>query len=866
MAITAEIDKMVQQAAIKYNVPVNLIRAVIAKESGQKQGGDPVANYWSANPNATSPKGAMGLMQLIPPTAKSLGVENAYDPAQNIEGGVKYLKQQLDAFGGDATKALAAYNAGPGAVQKYNGVPPYRETRNYVAKISDSYLPALNTAFAGSAKDPDTSEILSQPNALSQYSTKMSSTVGEAQAAGVGSDEAARIQDQYSAAGSALDESAQQQRQYAKSIADMAASAPDLAASATESLAATNAALANFSAGARAAVDRTFAELEQKDIARRAILQNMLTDKNLDPTVQGSIADMSTDNMAMINRRMNATILAEQATNEMSIVDNPAGFFEKMLFGNLYTAGRKELRSQFDDLKATTDGTLETVNSQAKQAQAAKIGDPELDKLQMEAALKLAEIDKDVAIQQAQAPLKIAEAQIQAMQLQAQMMGYGVDAMKSAANTQVQANEANIKAIEAPGERAMREAQIISASNAAASSKMDLYQQRRFYEANNALLEIELNGKTAEAKKQAAEARAALNAAQVLDAAGKLDEAALERALTESLKAASDFAGAAASVSSGSSVKQVEAQNAQFQQTIEAKPNPKYEALKEEYDIKRMEAGIEEIRANEGTQRAVDAGKAALGLPPTVDLAKYPPEVQNAVILAGQGIKAGVNSVAAAQALSTGGIASKSPELALTAQAVLKMGVPDADGKIVPFSTLKPEEVDALSQTSINAAVNMQEENKTKSTPIFSTDYVYGMLPPAILENSPHLTAQQQVSLSKFKEVVAANTAAATSIESMIRGLAAADIPADKIPRIVADIATASMNHNNATRKYNLLGLQEQSGVHINNDPLGYNWGKKTELDMTDEADVQMLIMDMRARGNLGKPVLHMFMPVIPNL
>jgi hypothetical protein len=87
------------------------------------------------NAGARSGAGAQGLTQLMPGTATSVGVTDATDPAQAIDGGAKYLKQQLDRFGGDASKALAAYNAGPGAVAKYGGVPPYAETQNYVTKV-----------------------------------------------------------------------------------------------------------------------------------------------------------------------------------------------------------------------------------------------------------------------------------------------------------------------------------------------------------------------------------------------------------------------------------------------------------------------------------------------------------------------------------------------------------------------------------------------------------------------------------------------------------------------------------------------------------------------------------------------------------
>ena len=119
---TAErFEDLVREHAQRQSLRPELVRAVIQVESG-------------FDPGATSPKGAMGLMQLMPQTARSLGVFNAYDPEDNIRGGTVYLRQLLDKYGSEQL-ALAAYNAGPGAVDKYDGVPPYRETREYVRKV-----------------------------------------------------------------------------------------------------------------------------------------------------------------------------------------------------------------------------------------------------------------------------------------------------------------------------------------------------------------------------------------------------------------------------------------------------------------------------------------------------------------------------------------------------------------------------------------------------------------------------------------------------------------------------------------------------------------------------------------------------------
>jgi soluble lytic murein transglycosylase-like protein len=109
-------------AATRHGVDVGLLTALVEQES-------------SFNPQAISPVGAQGLTQLMPATARSLGVTNPMDPVQNLNGGAKYLAQMMREFNGDTRLALAAYNAGPGAVRRHGGIPPYRETQNYVSRI-----------------------------------------------------------------------------------------------------------------------------------------------------------------------------------------------------------------------------------------------------------------------------------------------------------------------------------------------------------------------------------------------------------------------------------------------------------------------------------------------------------------------------------------------------------------------------------------------------------------------------------------------------------------------------------------------------------------------------------------------------------
>ena len=137
-----EIDAAIDEAASRHNVDANLVRALVKVES----------NF---NPNAVSRKGAMGLMQLMPQTARQLNLTNPFDPQQNVDAGVRHLKQLLDNYNGDVRLSLAAYNAGSGAVSRSRGIPRYSETQNYVRRITHLYDGNLGSNyFFGVSRDP----------------------------------------------------------------------------------------------------------------------------------------------------------------------------------------------------------------------------------------------------------------------------------------------------------------------------------------------------------------------------------------------------------------------------------------------------------------------------------------------------------------------------------------------------------------------------------------------------------------------------------------------------------------------------------------------------------------------------------------
>jgi soluble lytic murein transglycosylase-like protein len=164
----ADLNEVVNEASFRYKLDPDLVNSVIKAESG-------------FNTRAVSPKGALGLMQLMPGTASQLGVPNVFDPQANVEGGTKYLRELMERYDFDIVKALAAYNAGPQRVEQFGGVPPYHETRAYVARVVKDFN--KKKVARGTATPPKTASAKSAKAPASRTKPHSSTSIAQASAA-----------------------------------------------------------------------------------------------------------------------------------------------------------------------------------------------------------------------------------------------------------------------------------------------------------------------------------------------------------------------------------------------------------------------------------------------------------------------------------------------------------------------------------------------------------------------------------------------------------------------------------------------------------------------------------------------------------
>lgn len=488
-------DDLVVRLSSLYKVDPNLVREVIAQESG---GG----NYLKASPKAVSPKGAGGLMQLMPGTAQDMGVTNAYDWQQNVEGGIKYLawlsntykKDLTDANGViDNSKLLAAYNGGIGNVIKYGGVPPFKETKDYVSKI--------NTRLAQGQAAKSIQSALGTSTNLNPAPANASPNVTDVTG----------LQQQYDEAYGLYAQSADTSTTAASRIGDLTKNMPDIVGATKQTLNDQANALSTLSSQSKNAIDTTFNQLAAQDAAKRQILQSLLTNNNFDPTVQGSVAAVATNNLTDITGRMNATIAAEQQMQDATISSNPGLFLQRLLMGNQYSQGREALLAQHTALKQVADGTLSTINTQASAAANAQIPDPQLLKDKLNADLTVAKMNADASLKTAEIPVKLVEAQTQQIQNIAQILGYQSSAAKDAASATSMAVQTKADAIKLP-----YELDNMVAANKSANANAVVAE-------NNANMVTKFSNQTAELKQLEIQANTAQQKAAIIEAQQKLD-------------------------------------------------------------------------------------------------------------------------------------------------------------------------------------------------------------------------------------------------------------------------------------------------------------------------------------------------------
>ena len=382
----ATYKELVLKHANTYGVDPALALAMLSQESG-------------GSTTAVSSKGASGLMQLMPGTAKSLGVTDIFNVDQNVEAGIKYIAQQLKDFGGDIPTALSAYNGGPGATRKNGSKPlPYGETRKYINKIIQQRMPEARKALAGQPYKQGSEGIIDI-----DAQVQGSSATGSAGAAGTAN------------VPSAIDAAA---RAYANVNAALGAGlpTPDYQAASDASMAALS---SNLDA-VRLALSGGQQKLQANaDLSNRQV-QELLTRNRADPADPNSARSQNATAIGQLQEGLLNTIRAKRQQADASLFSDPGAFITNMLMGNPYAQGQADIEGEIKALRNAGIAVTGEVNDQAQLWAGATQTPADVIKTGMEAQLRLAEIEKDVGIAKADAPLKVASAQTQGLLQQAQ--------------------------------------------------------------------------------------------------------------------------------------------------------------------------------------------------------------------------------------------------------------------------------------------------------------------------------------------------------------------------------------------------------------------------------------------------------------
>lgn len=798
----------IEKYAAQFGVDPNLAKAMILQESAN-------------DPKAISDKGASGLTQLMPGTAAEMGVTDINNPEQQIAGGLKYLGLQLKAFGGDTNLALAAYNAGPGAVRRYNGVPPYKETQDYVARITKNYNDISKQASANNFGGDSSAASTSGNDGQSQM-----------------------LQDLGNSTASAYSNAAQATQDGISQLDALMKGMPNLADAAQTTGNASIDAIQGLSQESKNLVQDTYAKLAAGDAARREILTGLLGRDNYNPSQDTSVAAKTSANLSQIERRLNATIQAEQQMQDATISTNPSMYIQRLLMGNVYSEGRQALAQQSADLTNAGNNTRNTINSNAKLVADATIQDPQLLQSQLDANLKVAEIGAKAIETQGKVASDVAQAQTAQINALAQMMGIKVDLMGKQAGQVEQSNRAAQDAVTAPLDLRAKKASVVAAESNAVIAGLDATQSVKFNEAKTQLADLTTKVQTTQQKAALMDAQVKLANVEKLASQGTLSDIAYYEAMAAASKARQDFGASFISEVSGTAANRaaVEGMDAAEAKRLAPLRNA---ATHEEWTIK-----ANEYAKVIGAEQAVKDGAAKLGVASPSNTEKLTPDQRNALAAASAGGKLGGNPVVAARVALELGVtnSAKYPGLQSTIAALgqLRFKNPE-DDKMTPALALKPEHQALISDKEVASQIEAQFQNVNTNSSVFNgNSNPYGLVPPVAdllaevkdsglkqaLEKSPP-KPEDMVSLDSFAGYIANNSGNSPVTAG----------------RMLADYVHASIQFNNKYKGFELLGLPQQTKLSV--DPPGILGAVGYDFDISQPASAARY---MASRVNLFAP------------
>lgn len=761
----------IHKYAQQYGVDPKLAEAMILQES-------------SGNPAAVSNKGAAGLTQLMPGTAAEMGVTDINSPEQQIAGGIKYLGIQLKTFG-DVPTALAAYNAGPGAVRKYGGVPPYAETLDYVSKIMSNYNKAQQR--------PQTS-----------VDTATSTTGNDAQSQ--------TLQDANNATATAYTNAANASQAGINQIDALMRNLPDPGAAARTAGAASVQSINDLTAASQSAVDSTFQQLAAGDAARRQIVATMLGRNDFNPLDANSVASDTATNLTTLQSQMNATVAAAQEVDRATLATAPADYIQRLLLGNPYEDGLRTLQTQFDTLSAADTKTKAALNSNIELAASQKIPDQQLLKDKLNVDLKLAELRAKGVETQGNVDVAVAKAESDKISSLAQMLGYRTNLANTQAQQLGQAAQAKADAVNAPLDYAAKQANLKTAQANATVAGMEANRAAQFSEQKTALDDLTMQVQTEQQRVELAKVQAQMDAVQKLAESGQLSDAEYYRAMAAASEARQAFGANFIAETGGTAVNKARSDASDAAAAAAQAP----------LRIAATQAELM-IRANElanivGEQNAIRVGAAKLGIPAPANIEKLTPDQKTALLSGSAGGKLAANPAVAARVAVELGVQNNPnyPGMAATINAIGAIRLLDADKRSIPIAAMDNKTLATVQPQDILRKVNELFMSVSPNSAVFNGNTnPYGLVPP-IPEFIPYIKDESLKSaLASAPPATEDMTSLATFTEYLWRQAHGRSADAGKM---LAEYVRASTDFNNKTKGFALLGLPEQTGLNLDGD------------------------------------------------